>query len=58
MSHRTFDRMAEVRRRLAAIDAEIDAAKASAVVDLAALRDLRTTRATLLEQLAGLEGSL
>ena len=58
MSHRTFDRMAEVRRRLAAIDAEIAAAKASGIVDLAALRDLRTTRGTLLEQLADLEGSL
>ena len=58
MSHRTFDRMAEVRRRLAAIDAEIEALKAAGLVDLAALRDLRTTRATLLERINQLEGSL
>lgn len=55
MSRRLFDEMSRLSMRLAALEIEIAAAHKAAVVDLAELADLRTTRATLLEQIAAKE---
>ena len=52
MSHRVFDEIAELRRRLAEVDEDIRIAKLETVVDFGTLSDLRITRGTLEAQIA------
>ena len=55
MSHREMDHASDIRARLAALDGDIAAAKASGVVDIRAFAEMRRKRAAYETQLHELE---
>lgn len=55
MSHREMDHASDIRARLAALDGDIAAAKASGVVDMRAFAEMRRQRASYETQLTELE---